>query len=213
MQLKFQSVFNSGRNWAHPVYKTVHAMRTPLKPSRHSGFTLIELMIVVAIIGVLAAIALPSYQNYSNKARMTEAVLAASQCKTAITEAISSQEWPLNNTGARWGCETGSGLSRYVDHVNTSWYGGVRVQLRGFGSAVDGQHIYLVWLEPNKAQIESKTAYESWGNRIGPRVTIGAWSCGYDPNEANADLIRILPSTCATVLHAGTAGEPYNGPL
>lgn len=53
----------------------------------HKGFTLIELMIVVAIIGILAAIALPAYQDYTVRARTSELILAASSARTAITEA------------------------------------------------------------------------------------------------------------------------------
>ncbi|GAB2579450.1 pilin [Nitrincola alkalisediminis] len=53
---------------------------------RQQGFTLIELMIVVAIIGILAAIALPAYQNYTTRAQVSELVLAASSARTDISE-------------------------------------------------------------------------------------------------------------------------------
>lgn len=61
-----------------------------MKRSMQKGFTLIELMIVVAIIGILAAVALPAYQDYTVRAKVSEIMLAASSAKTAISEAAAT---------------------------------------------------------------------------------------------------------------------------
>ncbi|EMU4060306.1 pilin [Neisseria gonorrhoeae] len=65
------------------------------------GFTLIELMIVIAIVGILAAVALPAYQDYTARAQVSEAILLAEGQKSAVTEYyLNNGKWPENNTSA-----------------------------------------------------------------------------------------------------------------
>jgi type IV pilus assembly protein PilA len=91
-----------------------------MKRQIQQGFTLIELMIVVAIIGILAAVALPAYQDYTKRAKMTEIVLAAGACRTAISEIVQSAPTSLPGTDG-WGCGEGaSAPSKYVGSVSTS---------------------------------------------------------------------------------------------
>ena len=77
------------------------------------GFTLIELMIVVAIIGILAAIAIPAYQDYTVRSKVTELINAAGVCKTSVAEYYQSKGYmPANVTDA--GCSnSGTGASRF----------------------------------------------------------------------------------------------------
>ncbi|WP_050891096.1 pilin [Neisseria meningitidis] len=84
------------------------------------GFTLIELMIVIAIVGILAAVALPAYQDYTARAQVSEAILLAEGQKSAVTEYyLNHGEWPKNNTSA--GVASSSTIKgKYVKEVTVA---------------------------------------------------------------------------------------------
>ncbi|HGH7020759.1 TPA: pilin [Neisseria meningitidis] len=84
------------------------------------GFTLIELMIVIAIVGILAAVALPAYQDYTARAQVSEAILLAEGQKSAVTEYyLNHGTWPGNNSSA--GVATSSEIKgKYVKSVTVA---------------------------------------------------------------------------------------------
>ncbi|HFA5518639.1 TPA: pilin, partial [Neisseria gonorrhoeae] len=84
------------------------------------GFTLIELMIVIAIVGILAAVALPAYQDYTARAQVSEAILLAEGQKSAVTEYYPNHgEWPKNNDKA--GVASASKIiGKYVKEVEVN---------------------------------------------------------------------------------------------
>ncbi|HEZ0807263.1 TPA: pilin [Neisseria meningitidis] len=82
------------------------------------GFTLIELMIVIAIVGILAAVALPAYQDYTARAQVSEAILLAEGQKSAVTEYyLNHGEWPKNNTSAGVATSPSDIKGKYVQSV------------------------------------------------------------------------------------------------
>ncbi|WP_127218335.1 pilin [Neisseria meningitidis] len=108
------------------------------------GFTLIELMIVIAIVGILAAVALPAYQDYTARAQVSEAILLAEGQKSAVTEYyLNHGEWPANNNSA--GVASASDIKgKYVQKVEVK-NGVVTAEMKstGVNKEIQGKKLSL----------------------------------------------------------------------
>ncbi|HFC1852117.1 TPA: pilin, partial [Neisseria gonorrhoeae] len=155
------------------------------------GFTLIELMIVIAIVGILAAVALPAYQDYTARAQVSEAILLAEGQKSAVTEYyLNHGKWPADNGAAGVASPATDIKGKYVKEVKVA-NGVVTATMKSDGV--------------NK-EIKNKKL-SLWGRRENGSVK---WFCGQPVTrtDANADTDDVtddadkkidtkhLPSTC-----------------
>ncbi|HFA7320815.1 TPA: pilin, partial [Neisseria gonorrhoeae] len=118
------------------------------------GFTLIELMIVIAIVGILAAVALPAYQDYTARAQVSEAILLAEGQKSAVTEYyLNNGEWPKDNTSAGVANPTEI-KGKYVQSVTVA-NGVVTAQMKsdGVNKEIQGKRLSL-WAKRENGSVK-----------------------------------------------------------
>ncbi|HEZ9967427.1 TPA: pilin, partial [Neisseria gonorrhoeae] len=154
------------------------------------GFTLIELMIVIAIVGILAAVALPAYQDYTARAQVSEAILLAEGQKSAVTEYyLNHGIWPKDNTSAGVASPASNIKGKYVQKVEVN---------NGVVTAT------MASSNVNKEIKDKKLSL--WAKREDGSVK---WFCGQPVTRANAKADTVadaanangidtkhLPSTC-----------------
>lgn len=151
------------------------------------GMTLIELMIVIAVIGILGALALPAYQDYTIRAKVSEMLMAANGCKTAVNEAISSASDANVSTVLPKACD--SQTSKYVTSMAVDGNGVITVvgnhaALRGSTSA-SANAIALTPLQTGDTAVNGTTD----GGK-----SIAGWRCG--PAASNGLPVKYLPASC-----------------
>ncbi|HEZ7996621.1 TPA: pilin [Neisseria meningitidis] len=156
------------------------------------GFTLIELMIVIAIVGILAAVALPAYQDYTARAQVSEAILLAEGQKSAVTEYyLNHGEWPANNSSA--------GVATSASDIKGKYVAGVKVEKgvitatmasSGVNNEIKGKKLSL-WAKRQDGSVKWFCGQPVTRNDTAKDDTVAA-----DTDAAKKIDTKHLPSTC-----------------
>jgi type IV pilus assembly protein PilA len=150
-----------------------------------AGMTFIELMVVVAIVGILTTIALPNIKNYSARAKVSEAILAFGRCRNAVQEVYLSGGDTLPGEN-NWGCESGN-TSKFVDSITTTDEGIIIVRLHpAVGDArIANADITMAPMNRSGTVMNS----DDLGN------SVYRWRCGSKSDKTDIDP-NFLPGTC-----------------
>lgn len=150
------------------------------------GFTLLELLIVISILGILATISIATYLDYTVRTYMMEAIVAASSCRSPVSESYYLNSIPP--TAGNWGCESTGPGTTYVSTIAVDENGKVIVTVRGFGDPqIDGK---ILTLTPF---IDGRPA--SSATDMGRSVQ--SWRCGSSADGTNIP-DQYLPHSCRT---------------
>ena len=151
------------------------------------GLTLIELMVVIAVIGILGALALPAYQDYTIRAKVSEMLLAANGCKTAVTEAISSAS----------GADVSAILPKACESQTTKYVSGIGVDANGV-ITVTGNHEALRGNTSASANAIALTPLQAGETAVNGSTDggkpVSGWRCG--PAGSNPLPAKYLPASC-----------------
>ncbi|HEZ4941227.1 TPA: pilin [Neisseria meningitidis] len=157
------------------------------------GFTLIELMIVIAIVGILAAVALPAYQDYTARAQVSEAILLAEGQKSAVTEYyLNHGEWPDGNSNA--GVASSSTIKgKYVQSVTVA-NGVITAQMAssGVNKEIQGKKLSL-WAKRQNGSVKWFCGQPVQRN---DKATNNDAVTAAPDNSNNGINTKHLPSTC-----------------
>lgn len=155
------------------------------RTNKQAGFTIIEVMLVTMIIGVLAALVLPSIRVNTVRVKMSEVLLAFGTCRNMVSEIyVAGGESPGANS---WGCESVAGVpvSVYVDSIRTEESGLIKAVLRGFNDLrIDNHDLTLMPLD------NTGTPLDGAGG-----VIVRRWRCGSIADGTDVPS-QFLPGSC-----------------